>query len=109
MRGRLATFSPTRHLKSVVAGGLELTVVFLVWISLLEIPLLLGKAWVQNIAEFVRKLTNDIRVKEIIADPDPSNLRAIKAYEKAGFISVGVISTPNGQAMLMKFYLKRWK
>lgn len=37
-----------------------------------------------------------------ITDPSPKNLRAIKAYEKAGFAKVGLIDTPEGEVMLME-------
>ena len=42
-------------------------------------------------------------VREIIADPDSKNIRAIKAYLKIGFTNEGLISTPNGDACLMRF------
>ncbi len=41
-------------------------------------------------------------VTRIITDPSPTNLRAIRCYEKAGFVKCGVISTPDGAAMLME-------
>jgi len=37
----------------------------------------------------------------IVTDPDPKNLRALRAYEKAGFMRVGMVDTPDGPAMLM--------
>jgi aminoglycoside 6'-N-acetyltransferase len=37
----------------------------------------------------------------IVTDPDPRNLRALRAYEKAGFMRVGMVDTPDGPAMLM--------
>jgi aminoglycoside 6'-N-acetyltransferase Ib len=40
-------------------------------------------------------------VTRIQADPAPTNLRAIRCYEKVGFRRVGVVSTPDGTAMLM--------
>ena len=69
---------------------------------------LIGKGLgAQIINQFVKSLILDPRVQEIIADPDPTNLRAIKAYEKAGFIASGVISTPDGEAVLMRFNFRR--
>jgi RimJ/RimL family protein N-acetyltransferase len=66
-------------------------------------PLFVGKGLGPKIIwEFTQQISKDPRVNEIIADPDPSNLRAIKAYEKVGFISSGMIQTPNGQAVLMR-------
>jgi aminoglycoside 6'-N-acetyltransferase len=37
----------------------------------------------------------------IVTDPDPRNLRALRAYEKAGFMRVSMVDTPDGPAMLM--------
>ncbi len=58
------------------------------------------------ISKFVKMLVQNPNVKEVIANPDPSNLRAIKAYEKAGFKQSGLIQTPNGQAMLMRYFVE---
>ena len=37
----------------------------------------------------------------IVIDPSPTNPRAIRAYEKAGFRRVHEIDTPDGRALLM--------
>jgi aminoglycoside 6'-N-acetyltransferase len=37
----------------------------------------------------------------VITDPDPENLRAVRAYEKAGFRKERLVGTPNGPAILM--------
>ena len=37
----------------------------------------------------------------IITDPDPANARAIRAYEKAGFVRDHEVDTPDGRALLM--------
>jgi aminoglycoside 6'-N-acetyltransferase len=37
----------------------------------------------------------------VVTDPDPANLRAVRAYEKAGFESAGLVDTPDGRALLM--------
>jgi aminoglycoside 6'-N-acetyltransferase len=37
----------------------------------------------------------------IITDPDPTNGRAIRAYEKAGFRREGIVDTTDGPALLM--------
>ena len=37
----------------------------------------------------------------IVTDPDPENLRAMRAYEKAGFARVGMVDTPDGPSLLM--------
>jgi aminoglycoside 6'-N-acetyltransferase len=36
-----------------------------------------------------------------VTDPDPANLRAIRAFEKAGFQKVRLVETPDGSALLM--------
>jgi len=40
-------------------------------------------------------------VDRVIADPHPKNVRAVRAYGKAGFKSEGPITTPDGPALLM--------
>ncbi|MDA9547258.1 aminoglycoside 6'-N-acetyltransferase [Bradyrhizobium sp. USDA 3397] len=40
-------------------------------------------------------------VPRIVIDPSPSNARAIRAYEKAGFVPQHEIVTPDGPALLM--------
>lgn len=37
----------------------------------------------------------------IVTDPDPLNLRALRAYEKAGFVRDRIVETPDGPALLM--------
>lgn len=37
----------------------------------------------------------------IVTDPDLLNLRAVRAYEKAGFIRDRMVETPDGPALLM--------
>jgi aminoglycoside 6'-N-acetyltransferase len=37
----------------------------------------------------------------VITDPNPENCRAIKAYEKAGFVRQHVVETNDGPALLM--------
>jgi len=37
----------------------------------------------------------------MVTDPDPANLRAMRAYEKAGFEKVGMVDTPDGPSLLM--------
>ncbi|HTC06823.1 MAG TPA: GNAT family N-acetyltransferase [Xanthobacteraceae bacterium] len=37
----------------------------------------------------------------VVTDPDPANLRAVRAYEKAGFQKVRLVDTPDGRALLM--------
>ena len=37
----------------------------------------------------------------VVTDPDPANVRAIRAYEKAGFRRDRLVDTPDGPALLM--------
>ena len=37
----------------------------------------------------------------VVVDPDPENARAIRAYEKAGFLKDRLVDTPDGPALLM--------
>jgi aminoglycoside 6'-N-acetyltransferase-1b len=58
----------------------------------------LGTALVRAL---VGHLFADPAVTKIQTDPSPDNLRAIRCYEKAGFVRLGVISTPDGPALHM--------
>lgn len=53
---------------------------------------------------FIRQFA-DARLKQglprIVTDPDPLNLRAVRAYEKAGFVRDRMVETPDGQVLLM--------
>ncbi len=49
----------------------------------------------------VELLFNDPEVTKIQTDPSPSNLRAIRCYEKAGFEKQGTVTTPDGPAVYM--------
>lgn len=57
------------------------------------------------IRAFVDTLFEDSAVTRVQLDPDPSNARAIRSYEKVGFRAVREIVTPDGPALLM--YLDR--
>lgn len=50
---------------------------------------------------FVERLFTDPMVTKVQTDPDVSNARAIRCYEKAGFRRVGEVDTPDGRALLM--------
>jgi RimJ/RimL family protein N-acetyltransferase len=43
------------------------------------------------------------KIKKIITEVDPNNLRAKRCYEKVGFQSVGMIDTPDGPAIKLEF------
>lgn len=59
----------------------------------------LGRAMIRA---FVEALFADPSVTVVQTDPDPSNLRAIRCYEAAGFERVGLVETPDGEALLMR-------
>ncbi len=58
----------------------------------------LGTALVRAL---VKHLFADPDVTKIQTDPSPDNRRAIRCYEKAGFIQQGGITTPGGPATYM--------
>jgi aminoglycoside 6'-N-acetyltransferase len=53
---------------------------------------------------FIRTFVDD-RLRNgaprIVTDPDPTNQRAIRAYENAGFVRDRLVDTPDGIALLM--------
>lgn len=53
------------------------------------------------IRAFVARLFTDPSVTRIHTDPDPTNARAIRCYEKSGFRAHRAIETPDGPALLM--------
>ena len=54
------------------------------------------------VRQFVGRLFADPEVTLVQTDPSPRNVRAIRAYEKAGFRRVAEVSTPDGPALLMR-------
>ena len=53
---------------------------------------------------FVRAFADELLsagAPRVVTDPDPANLRAIRAYEKAGFGRDRLVDTPDGTALLM--------
>lgn len=58
----------------------------------------LGTALVRAL---VRQLFTDPAVTKIQTDPAPENHRAIRCYEKAGFVQQGRVTTPDGPAIYM--------
>jgi aminoglycoside 6'-N-acetyltransferase len=53
---------------------------------------------------FIRDFTERLLAKgtpRVVIDPDPANARAIRAYEKAGFLKNRIVETPDGRALLM--------
>lgn len=53
------------------------------------------------VAAFVRKLFEDPAVTRVQTDPAPHNARAIRCYLKCGFREIGVVTTPDGPALLL--------
>ena len=53
------------------------------------------------VTALVEMLFRDPEVTKIQTDPDPTNVRAIRCYEKAGFKAVQTIVTPDGPALYM--------
>ena len=49
----------------------------------------------------IEQLFANPAVTAIQTDPAPNNHRAIRCYEKAGFVQQGVITTPDGPALYM--------
>jgi aminoglycoside 6'-N-acetyltransferase len=53
---------------------------------------------------FIRVFIEELLARgtpRIVTDPDPNNARAIRAYEKAGFVADKLVDTPDGIALLM--------
>lgn len=53
------------------------------------------------VTAFVAELFVNRSVTRVQTDPSPTNARAIRCYEKSGFVRHGEIVTPDGPAMLM--------
>ena len=55
-------------------------------------------------SKFIRQFVDDLLQRgtpRVVTDPSPTNDRAIRAYEKAGFTKVGVVETPDGPSLMM--------
>jgi aminoglycoside 6'-N-acetyltransferase len=52
------------------------------------------------IGQFVEQLLAN-GTPRVVLDPRPDNARAIRAYEKAGFVRQREVDTPDGRALLM--------
>ena len=53
---------------------------------------------------FIRAFIEDLLaagVPRVVTDPDPTNARAIRCYEKAGLARDRLVDTPDGTALLM--------
>lgn len=49
----------------------------------------------------VERLFSDPAVTKIQTDPSPDNLRAIRCYQKSGFVAQKLVTTPDGPAVYM--------
>ena len=53
---------------------------------------------------FIRQFVDGLLgqgIPRVVTDPDPDNIRAVRAYAKAGFHSERLVDTPDGPALLM--------
>jgi aminoglycoside 6'-N-acetyltransferase len=53
---------------------------------------------------FIRQFVENLLISgvpRIVTDPDPENIRAVRAYAKAGFQRDRAVETPDGPALLM--------
>lgn len=60
------------------------------------------------VTQFVDLLFAKPGIREIRIDPRPDNLRAIRCYEKAGFRKIGLITNPDGPALMMTLDKSRY-
>jgi aminoglycoside 6'-N-acetyltransferase len=55
-------------------------------------------------SSFIRQFADTLLrsgTPRVVTDPDPANIRAVRAYQKAGFERDRVVDTPDGPALLM--------
>ena len=55
-------------------------------------------------SRFIRQFVDEqfrSGLRRMVTDPDPLNLRAVRAYEKSGFVRDRMVETPDGTALLM--------
>lgn len=65
-------------------------------------PALLNRGYgTRLVRALVEQLFSDPAVTKIQTDPAPDNHRAIRCYEKAGFVRKQLIATPDGPAVYM--------
>jgi aminoglycoside 6'-N-acetyltransferase len=53
---------------------------------------------------FIRQFVDGLLgqgIPRVVTDPDPDNVRAVRAYAKAGFRSERLVDTPDGPALVM--------
>jgi RimJ/RimL family protein N-acetyltransferase len=59
----------------------------------------IGRAMIRA---FVARIFSEPKVTVLQTDPNPTNERAIKCYTAVGFRAQGLVSTPDGEALLMR-------
>jgi aminoglycoside 6'-N-acetyltransferase len=64
-------------------------------------PELVGKGHGPALMRRLCELLFEEGAPRVVADPDPRNVRAIRAYEKAGFLPLGERSSRYGRVLLM--------
>lgn len=64
----------------------------------------LGPQVIQEFMKFI--ISREKNVTSFIIDPEPKNLKGIRAFEKAGFVKEKELVTPNGPTMLMRMKVK---
>ena len=55
------------------------------------------------IKAFIQFVCHQYPITKVITDPSPENLRAIKCYEKVGFMAKKNLKTPDEDAVLMEY------
>lgn len=65
-------------------------------------PMRLGRGLgTRMVRALIDLLFSDQSVTRVQTDPSPGNARAIRCFERAGFTPRGIVSTPDGDALLM--------
>jgi aminoglycoside 6'-N-acetyltransferase len=69
--------------------------------QMIGVPDMIGRG---HGSAFIRMFIEDLLTAgtpRVVVDPAPANARAIRAYEKAGFVKDQLVDTPDGIALLM--------
>ena len=69
--------------------------------QMIGVPDMIGRG---HGSAFIRVFIEDLLnagTLRVVVDPAPANARAIRAYEKAGFVRDREVDTPDGRALLM--------
>ncbi|MDB5097443.1 MAG: hypothetical protein JWM80_1864 [Cyanobacteria bacterium RYN_339] len=60
------------------------------------------------IGAFVDQIFRDQGASKVQTDPDPANGRAVRCYEKVGFTPTGIVTTLDGDVLLMVVTRTAW-